>query len=78
MLDELERIAAAARGATTCPHHPTVEELQREIALLRETVAHLRMTNLRVSERLVPVVDRALAAAGVTVVEESRQRPDGA
>jgi len=54
----IEYIADAA----FCPYHPDVEQLQREIALLRETVAYLRMTNLPVTERLAPVVQRALDA----------------
>jgi len=59
---DIERIAEAARVATSCPNHPEVEQLQREIALLRETVAYLRMTNGSVTNRLAPVVERALAA----------------
>ncbi len=58
---DIERIADAGRVATSCPNHPEVEQLQREIALLRETVAYLR-SNFSVTDRLAPVVERALAA----------------
>lgn len=60
LLGELERICGRADTERAAADQAVIRELRREVAELRETVAHLRAGGGPLPPRLRPVAARAL------------------
>jgi len=62
LLDELERICGRADTERAAADQAIIRELRREVAGLRQAVAHLRAGRGPLPSRLRPVVARAVLA----------------